>query len=213
MRTLALVAVLLSVASGLRAQGTVNFANGAAGVNAPVTDPTTGQPLQGAAWQAELLLVAADGSWAQIGGSVPFQTQAVAGYFLGGLVVVPGVEAGGEGTFRVRVTATNSSTTALSQPVTVKLGGEKMPPANLVGLQGWVFTHGDTVPTLGIALSGDQVTLWWPKLFASFALQTTPNLKPPDWSLVTLPRATNADVISVRLPLASSAQYFRLRSE
>src|SRR5438094_45776 len=109
---------LLEVVMG-RSQGTVNFANGAAGVNSPVTILPGPTPVEGPDWQAELLMAEANGNWLRIGQPVPFLTHSVAGYFLGGLVMVPGTDASHQVTFRVRAFNTNSSLGAFSNPITV----------------------------------------------------------------------------------------------
>jgi len=82
------------------AQGTVNFANLGAGVNAPIFDTDTTTKL-GAGFTAELWAGATANSLAAVK-SVSFSTS-VAGVFLGGSTVVPGVAAGSPAFYQVRV--------------------------------------------------------------------------------------------------------------
>jgi len=190
-------------------QGTVNFANGAADVNAPVTIFPGPTLVEGPDWQAELWMANTNGNWLRIGLPVPFLTNAVAGYFLGGLVTVPGVEPGQQATFRVRAFNTKSALESISRPVTVNLGGAKMPPTNLLGLESWSITGR---PQLTIALLANDAAISWPTEFANFALESSDSLTLTNWSLVNLTKATNGTQISVTAPIGPVAKYFRLRS-
>lgn len=191
------------------AQGTVNFANGAAGVNVPVELAVIGEPLEGPRWQAELLLVSSGGSAQRIGEPVSFHTADLAGYFFGGLATVPGVEAGASATFQVRVSDTNGTAVAISNPVTVTLGGGKMPPPNLVGLDRWNLQA--ATPEWKITLSQKSVALSWPKDFPNAALEFTDRLTSPNWRTVTEAREIEGTSLSVTLPVAVSERYYRLR--
>lgn len=191
-------------------QGTINFANGAAGVNAPVKLEGSGQPLEGAGWKAELLLVSRDGSSKRMGEPVPFQTGAVAGYFLGGLTVVSGVEAGASATFRVRAFDAGGTAEAASNPVTVMLGGEKMPPPNLVGLQSWTV-RGVPKPALQISRSTDGIKLSWVKEITAVAIESADSVAQTNWMKVATPPVLMGEEWTVAVSADGSARYYRLR--
>lgn len=191
------------------AQGTLNFANGAAGVNAPVRLAGGGQSLEGARWKAELLLVSIDGSTKRIGEAVPFQTSVGAGYFFGGLVTVPGVEAAASATFRVRAFDTTGTAEATSNPVTISLGGGRLPPANLVGLESWTLKAAN--PELTIRLAQQTVVLSWSKDFPNAVLEFTDRLSDANWSPMTeLPGPGEGNLL-VTLPVTVPERYYRLR--
>ena len=203
-----ITAAMVLIAVEARCQGTVNFANGAAGVNAPVTTAPGATPVAGPDWQAELWMLETNGNWLRVSQPVPFLAQAVAGYVLGGLVTVP-VEAGQQATFRVRAFNTNSALEGISQPVAVTLGGGKMPPVNLVGLQGWSIVG---PPQLRISLSDNQAAVSWPTGFPSFVLESSDNLTRTDWSVVGETPTTNGTQITVTVPVDSTDKFYRLRS-
>ena len=135
-------------------QGTVIFANGAAGVNAPVRDAWypwgTGVLLTGPRFAADLLVGAAgiNDPWylQPCGFVVPFSTGLDAGYFFGGVQTIPGT--GAEQTVSLAVgvwdTALGPTFSAArsswglawgySNPIQVRLGGGIMPPPAMVGL-------------------------------------------------------------------------------
>ena len=190
-------------------QGTLNFANGAAGVEAAVTFAESGSGVEGPEWQAQLLLVGADGTTRPVGESVVFQSGSLGGYFFAGLVTVPDMEAGAQATFRVRAFSTNTAVEAFSSPVQVILGGGKMPPPNLVGLEAWSVSNASF--RLNAELSGDQVVLWWSNQFPDVVLESTPELAPVAWSNVDEPRIVEGDSIQVTLSAAAQQRYFRLR--
>src|SRR2546425_3972392 len=95
-----ITAAMVLIAVEARCQGTVNFANGAAGVNAPVTTAPGATPVAGPDWQAEVWMLETNGNWLRVSQPVPFLGQAVGGDVLGGLVTGP-VEAGPQATLRV----------------------------------------------------------------------------------------------------------------
>jgi len=150
-----------------------------------------------------------NGNWLRVSQPAPFLAQAVAGYVLGGLVTVPGVDAGQQATFRVRAFNTNSALEGISQPVAVTLGGGKMPPVNLMGLQGWSIVGR---PQLRISLSGSQAAVSWPTGFPSFVLESSDNLTRTDWSSVSQTPTTNGTQITVTVPVDSTDKFYRLRS-
>lgn len=143
------------------AQGTLNFANGAAGVNAPVwsygTTSSTG--IAGNAYFADLFYGAAgindpqSSALTALGANVAFGTGASQGFFFGGTRTVTGFAPGTAITVQVRVwqaAAGSSYAAALgnpagftgsvghfgySQPIQLTLGGGTIPNPNMTGLQ------------------------------------------------------------------------------
>jgi hypothetical protein len=151
---IAIAAVLVSAATF--AQGTVSFNTRIPGqVDAPVTLGSATGPGAGPTYSAELGVVGANGSFTPIPGSVTtFRTPtatapALANYVVTvGEVAVPGVPTGGSANlaFRAWLTSAGSYDAApaanrgQSAAVTVTgLGGGPTPPANLVGLTGFVI--------------------------------------------------------------------------
>ena len=209
MRALFLSALMPLMAVAAWCQGTVNFANGAAGVNAPVTATPSDTPVSGPDWQAELWMQDTNANWIRVSQPSPFLTQTAAGYFLAGSVTVPDVDAGQQVMFRVRAFNTNSLLEGISQPFTVKVGGGKMPPANLAGLQSWSIAGR---PELTVALSTNQVAVSWSTGFSSFVLESSDSLTRTNWSLVGQPPTTNGTEISLSVPVGAMQKYYRLRS-
>ena len=197
-------------------QGTVNLANGAAGVNGPVTMPGTPGaaavgPLvlvQGPEWRADLWLVEPGGALQWVVGPVGFAAP-VPGYFLGGLVTIPGTAQGQSVTVVARVYNTNYTYQGFSQPVTVTLGGDKYPPENLVGLQSWTVQLLDT--SLKIRVAGPQVTLAWSTNLVGFGLEWSPGLSPAQWVGVTNAPQASGSQWAVTLPVGTGEAYYRLR--
>ena len=70
------------------AQGTINFANAGAGLNAPVFQLDGVTKLSGATYQAQLLAGPNAGALAVVGSATPFLTGGGAGYFNGGAITV-----------------------------------------------------------------------------------------------------------------------------
>src|SRR6185369_8161448 len=93
---------VLALGSVASAQGTINFANGTAGVNAPVRFADTQEPVAGPDWMAQLFRVTPTGQ-AAVGAPVPMGQGATAGYFLGGARDVLGIDPGASTGFRVQV--------------------------------------------------------------------------------------------------------------
>lgn len=58
--------------------------------------------------------------------------------------------------------------------------------------------------------AGDSLVLSWPSAAAGFQLQSTPSLSAAAWTLVTQSPSTNNGQISVQVPLAGTAGFFRL---
>ncbi len=69
-----------------------------------------------------------------------------------------------------------------------------------------------SAPALSIARTDGDLLLSWPATPAGFQLQSTSSLNPGHtWSPVTESVSTNANVLSVALPISSGQQFFRLR--
>jgi hypothetical protein len=107
MKKLAILTGCLLVSAMAVAQGTVNFANAAAGLNAPVSN-AAGDPCEGTGYWAQLYAVV-DSSLTAVGDPVNFRTGGLAGVFLGGARTIPGVAAGADATVQVRAWSANFS--------------------------------------------------------------------------------------------------------
>ena len=196
-------AVLLAVEAGAQMVGTVNFANGAKGVDAPVRLAASNEKLSGPDWEAELLYLA-HGSFVPVK-RVRFETNAMAGYFFGGSVGIEGSAPGEAGSFKIRFW-NKAESVAESEVVSVILGGGKVPPANLAGLQATAVIG--TV-RLAIARAEPGAVLSWPKEFREMTVQSSVDLN-NDWQPMNGMKATNAT--SVLLPVSASEErkFFRL---
>jgi MYXO-CTERM domain-containing protein len=172
MKKLLLLAGLLVAAVGSYAQGTVNFANGGAGVNAPVTYIAPGG--------SSALATSANGVYAMlfIGpagatdlttlttngvSGAPALVGGTAGYFFGGARTITGFTSGQTVTAQVRLWVTpnasgysgdpsvrNEGLYATSNPIQVTLGGGTTGTPNMVGLQ--AMTIGPVPEPSAIAL-------------------------------------------------------------
>jgi hypothetical protein len=149
MRALACISIFAAALSCF-SQGTVNFANGAGGVNAPFCD-ANGVLLSGSGYLAQLyvgpsgtsnpLLLTTNGV---SGTPTPFATGASAGYFFGNVRSIAGYTAATVVTLQVRVWATAAGTSWETAPtargesnlIQVALDGGVTPVPNMVGLQG-----------------------------------------------------------------------------
>ena len=171
MRTNILIAIVCLAGSRLgHTQGTVNFANAGAGINAPVYVGFLTGPLASTGWMAQLVLDTGGGSLTAVGSPASFIGSAAPGYFNGGVVTVSQVAPGALGTFQIfawdSATGVNSYAAALaawsagvihggySGSVTITTGGAGSPPsvpASLVGLQPW---GGATIPEVSTTLLG-----------------------------------------------------------
>lgn len=107
MKKLAILTGCLLVSAMAVAQGTVNFANAAAGVSAPISN-VAGDPCEGAGYWAQLYAVV-DSSLTAVGDPVNFRTGGLAGFFLGGERAIAGVTPGTEATVQVRAWSANFS--------------------------------------------------------------------------------------------------------
>src|SRR2546430_10804490 len=108
-----ITAAMVLIAVEARCQGTVNFANGAAGVNAPVTTTPGATPVAGPDWQAELWMLETNGNWLRVSQPAPFLTQAGGRYVPCGPVTLP-LGACQPATFLVRAVHTNNTPEGIS---------------------------------------------------------------------------------------------------
>jgi hypothetical protein len=176
-KILTAVAVLF-VSLGALAQGTVNFSNGAAGVNAPIRD-VSGALAAGTGFIAQLWAGATAGSLAPISPTATFATGASAGYFFGGSRTVPGVATGSPAFVQVRVwnsgfadwasafaayTSGNAAAQIGGDLVTAwaspNLGGGPTPPANLIGMQSFQLRQVPEPSTIALAALGAAALLF-----------------------------------------------------
>jgi len=130
------------------AQGTINFANGAAGVNAPVYEQNGTTLLVGTGYIAQLFAGPVGTAWDSLTPLTPtatFGTGLNAGYFFGGLVIVPNVPAGSPAVFKVRVWTSNYPN--LDAAWAARLAGD---PNFRVGIPGW---YGLGLPTATLTSS------------------------------------------------------------
>jgi hypothetical protein len=145
MKKLLLLAVLLVAGYGVMAQGTVNFSNGAAGVNAPVTDVDGTTKLAGAGFTAALYAGPSGTVWSSLTLVTPtsaFATGASAGFFFGGTHTVPGVAGGSPAAYQVRVWSANFATWDLAYAAFV--AGN---PAAKVGVSSSTAWNGTGLPS------------------------------------------------------------------
>jgi hypothetical protein len=150
---IALAAVMITAAT--YGQGQVVFVNRVTGVfDAPVTiagvTPPTGP---GEGWSAQLYLQGAGGALTPLTPASTFRPAGTGAgaissqYWLPQTVDVPGVAPGANATFVVRAWQTSLGTydqaingRGESQPFTVAVGGQTLPPANLTTLQAFTVT-------------------------------------------------------------------------
>ena len=171
--TIVIVLAFVSVSSFCHAQGTVNFANAGAGLNAPVHLETISGALAGAGYMAQLLVDTGGGSFTAVGNAVNFIGAAAPGYFNGGVVTVSQVAPGALDTFQIFAWDSATVITTYAQaltawnagqlrggyggPVTIATGGAGTPPsvpASLVGLQPWFLVGETIIPEPSVVLLG-----------------------------------------------------------
>jgi len=176
-KILTAVAVLF-VSLGALAQGTINFANGAPGVNAPITD-ASGALAAGTGFVAQLWAGATAGSLTAVSPTATFATGASAGYFFGGSRTIPGVATGSSAFIQVRVwssgfadwasafaayTANNPAAQIGGDLVPAwaspNLGGGPTPPANLIGMQSFNLRAVPEPSTIALAALGAAALLF-----------------------------------------------------
>jgi hypothetical protein len=157
MKKLLILAVTVAATIGALAQGTINFANGGAGVNAPITGIDGTTRLAGTGFVAQLWAGSSAASMQPILPTATFGTGGNAGYFFGGARTIPTVATASSAYFQVRVwEATAGATWAIASTTagalvggdrvsmtgallptyqSPNLGGGTTPAPNLLGLQ------------------------------------------------------------------------------
>jgi len=170
MKKILLLAASMMIAVGAYAQGTVNFATAATGVNAPARDTTGGAPgalATGAAYSA-MLYVGPAGTAASAlttngvsGGVASFGTAGLAGYVTGGTRTITGFAGGTTVTLQVRAWATGTgnswetaSTRGESVTVQATLASGVNQPPNLVGLQAFSINPVPEPSSIALGLLG-----------------------------------------------------------
>jgi hypothetical protein len=161
-KTLVAIAALLMTAATY-GQGTVNFANRLSGVfDAPITQAanTTLGIGEVSGIKAQLLLVNGT-SVTPIGSAIAFRgtTGALAKYFDGGAVEVPGVAAGASAQLKVRITGPTVSGGATAgtfdgPAFTQALGGGTLPPENMVNMTGFSVSVVPEPTTIALGMLG-----------------------------------------------------------
>ncbi|MBX3743706.1 MAG: hypothetical protein KF833_00205 [Verrucomicrobiae bacterium] len=210
MKRLWLGAAMWGWVAGAGEVGTVNFANGAAGVDAPVRLASTGERLAGERWTAELHRIEADGSSRRVLGPATLAPEGLAGgYFFGGMGEVEGSQPGEEVTLKVVVREIGGWGRGESNPVRVTLGGGTMPPPNLVGLE--QMTVVAEPPALKVQVHGPDLALTWPALAADAVLESSPSLSAAEWTVVAVEPEATREGLTVMVPGGESERYFRLR--
>lgn len=166
MKKIIIAIAALVIAIGAQAQGTLTF-NNKVGTSVVAKVTKDGVGVSGTEYTAQLVLVGAGGSLTALTPTAIFRTGAGAGYVSQPTeeVVVPGVGAGSEGTFRMRAwnTAAGSYDAAStiagnwagqSADFKVNVGGGLLPGSNLVGLQAFAVTLTPIPEPATIALLG-----------------------------------------------------------
>jgi hypothetical protein len=185
------------------AGGTMNFSNGAAGVNAPVRS----QLGNDRNWTAELLLVTTNGSFTVVSG-VPLQTGELSGYFFGGEVAIPACAEGDTNTFQVRIW-NRAQAVIISNPVTVQLGGNMIPPPNLIGLE---FAEPLVRPTMKARMEKQLVILSWDANATNFYPEFL-NAFGNTWSVLNAPIVSQSGELQIRLTPSDARDFVRLRAQ
>jgi hypothetical protein len=159
-----LVVLLFAAATPCFSQGTVNFANGAAGVDAPVTNGIVGGPpfvradnrfraqlYAGPGGITDARLLTTNGI---SGTPATFLSGGGAGYFLGNARDIDGYPPGTTVTLQVRAWLIDSGSSwetawgrGESNLIQITLGGGTIPTPNMVGLHGFIVPLGVPEPS------------------------------------------------------------------
>jgi hypothetical protein len=68
----------------------------------------------------------------------------------------------------------------------------------------------DNPPTLGLALSGHSMSIYWPVASSNFVLETSPSLSSPQWVQVANPPFETGSNYLESIPMDSTNQFYRL---
>jgi len=231
MKTLVLVVGITAIIARSFAQGTLNFANGAPGVNSPVTN-WDGTELAGPWFAADLWW--APGSVAdstllfELGAPAIFRTN---GYFFGGSRTIPGTTGGMLITVQVRVEGGLAGCppfasdcdpilrqSGWSDLIPVVLASPPDPPVSLRGLA----PFGLSPPTSRSAphctvnsIIGDRLVLSWPpsSAAASFVLQQNADLTTTNWITRTETPILVGPEFQIAIPKPTGTMFYRLVSK
>jgi len=176
MKKLLILTVTMAATIGALAQGTINFSNGASGVNSPIfgSDGTT--RLAGTGYIAQLWAGSSAASMAPITPTATFGTGGSAGYFFGGSRTIPTVAQGSQAYFQVRVWEASAGATWAVASATIgahvggdttgrlgpiigpyqspALGGGPTPPPNLLGFQSFSLYTVPEPSTIALGVLG-----------------------------------------------------------
>jgi hypothetical protein len=200
MKKTALLGLGLLGASAIYGQGTVNFSNGAAGLDAPIQTAA----LISSNLTAELLLIS-NGATSVITSGVKFEEGDLSGYFFGGAVSISSAASRAVVTLEVQV-RDGTNIVATSDPLDIQLGGDIYPPSNLVGLR---FNQEAVSPTIHAQLEADQIALSWDARFTGFHVETLNGLGGV-WTILNLTPVLQNGMFVVSVPTSGGQQYFRL---
>lgn len=209
--------------------GTVNFANRGGPVNAPVFDVDGVTKLAGYDYRAELLAGPTIGTMAPVGSSVPFLSDFLAGYFLGGVRAIPTVAAGGTAHVQVRAwdftrgtnfdqAVAHGGRAGVSIIFTVVTGGGGIPPAlpaSLTGLESFSLLPGVSATPMAALLApagrDDDGALKWTlrgQPGVAYLIEVSTNLT--EWSAFSAVTLTQAVATFRELP-GQQRKYYRAR--
>lgn len=222
MKIYLLSALILGSGVAAVAQGTLNFCNvNPAGLDAPVYGADGRTKISGAYFVAELLVGPKPNSLSSIA-FTPILTGRAAGYFQGGVVVVPGVSPGAVAYVQVRVwngppcaDCPPPAFQAESTVFAVTTGGSCCPPAlpaPLLGLTPIVVGF-DANPRVNLSLSTtNTLVVSWSQLYPLYIVQQSPRLNPPDWTTLTTAPVVISQQYGVILPKPETMMFYRLVS-
>lgn len=173
MKKLLVIAAIALSSVCTYAQGTFTLANGAPGVNAPISDASGALISQTDFWiQAYVGPQTADVSALSPLGD-PFRANLAAGYFGQGVQAIDGVAAGAVGTVQIRAWSSTEGATSYEQAagiigaqigtsdlVDVTLAGGQTPPNNLVGLEAFQLTVVPEPSVIALAILGGGLLLF-----------------------------------------------------
>ena len=222
MKICLLSALILNSCAGAIAQGTINFCNlNPAGLNAPVYGADGRTRISGANLVAELLAGPTPNSMSSVA-TTPILTGQAAGYFQGGVVIVPNVSPGAVAYVQVRVFAPlycadcpDPGIGAQSPVFALTTGGACCPPslpASLLGLTP-IAVNLDANPSLKVSLSAtNTLIVSWGQLYPLYVVQQSPRLDPPDWTSLTNAPGVMGQEYGVILPKPETMMFYRLVS-
>ena len=167
MKRIAIVVLAaLAITSASYAQGTFNFSNGAAGVNAPVkmgdlAGPNV--PLGNGYWVQAFAGTVGTAAGSLTAVATPIRFTLSAGYFFGGPTAVAGITGGTTVALQIRAWDATLGTTApalgtagsgASNLINVALVSSPTPENNLVGLQSFAITPVPEPSTIMLGIVG-----------------------------------------------------------